>query len=332
MSEESENLRWPTIGDLLKADRTDPAGESLDDTGEVDTLQRLARGTPETEVAGKVIPAKPPNWPVIEEMAVELLGRSVDIRVLIVLAQAALRGGKLQVFANCLDVSAALVRDQWGAWYPRTLEGGNIDAEERENAIAAVADTAMLASLRAARPFSVPLLRACAIGDFLPDASARESSLHAIARALADAQARGEVEATHRELERSAQALVSLSEALRGRDLFGDFSRLAALLSGASAALSNSIGQASDSAAAPDAAAPELAESSVQEHAMHPAAENLSRESAKRTLQQLIDYFVRVEPSSPVPLYLRRAQSLIGLEFSDVVREMGDDVSKFSRS
>jgi type VI secretion system protein ImpA len=42
-------------------------------------------------------------------------------------------------------------------------------------------------------------------------------------------------------------------------------------------------------------------------------------------LDKLCDYFDRNEPSSPVPILLRRAKRLINKSFMDIVRDMASN-------
>jgi type VI secretion system protein ImpA len=41
-----------------------------------------------------------------------------------------------------------------------------------------------------------------------------------------------------------------------------------------------------------------------------------------RRLDEVCDYYARCEPSSPVPLLLRRAQRLVGKTFLDLLRDL----------
>jgi type VI secretion system protein ImpA len=47
-----------------------------------------------------------------------------------------------------------------------------------------------------------------------------------------------------------------------------------------------------------------------------------SREDVVRILEKACDYFQRNEPSSPVPMLLRRAQRLLSKDFLEIVRDL----------
>jgi type VI secretion system protein ImpA len=50
-----------------------------------------------------------------------------------------------------------------------------------------------------------------------------------------------------------------------------------------------------------------------------------NRDDVTRTLDRLCDYFRKHEPSSPVPLLLQRAKSLVAKDFLAILRELTPD-------
>src|SRR5262245_60392297 len=69
-------------------------------------LEVAARGIPEEkDAAGKLIrEAKGPSWPEVERLALELSGKSKDLRVAIYLARAKLALEGVSGFANVLEL------------------------------------------------------------------------------------------------------------------------------------------------------------------------------------------------------------------------------------
>jgi type VI secretion system protein ImpA len=51
-----------------------------------------------------------------------------------------------------------------------------------------------------------------------------------------------------------------------------------------------------------------------------------SPEDVVAAIDRICDYYARLEPSSPVPLLLRRAQRLVGKGFLDIVRDLSPEV------
>jgi type VI secretion system protein ImpA len=62
--------------------------------------------------------------------------------------------------------------------------------------------------------------------------------------------------------------------------------------------------------------------------APRPVGEIRSREDVVRVLERICDYYSRNEPSSPVPLLLRRAQRLATGSFMEIVRDLAPDAIK----
>jgi type VI secretion system protein ImpA len=50
-----------------------------------------------------------------------------------------------------------------------------------------------------------------------------------------------------------------------------------------------------------------------------------TREDAIRALERVCDFLERTEPTNPAPLFIRRAQRLMGMNFVDIVRELVPD-------
>jgi type VI secretion system protein ImpA len=50
-----------------------------------------------------------------------------------------------------------------------------------------------------------------------------------------------------------------------------------------------------------------------------------TRDDVVRTLDRVIDYYRRFEPTSPVPLLMRRAKRLARMEFMDIIRDLAPD-------
>ena len=62
------------------------------------------------------------------------------------------------------------------------------------------------------------------------------------------------------------------------------------------------------------------------------AGEIATREDVVRVLDKMCDWYARAEPSSPVPLLLRRAKKLVHMEFMDIIRDLASDgVSQVER-
>lgn len=321
MNTDNEKNISALLDRLLDQGSSGPVGESLYDSGEVDALVRRSLDTPETEVAGHIIPGRTADWPEIEKDALKLLAKSLDISLVVLLAEASLRTNRLLAFTDALRSIAYLVRDHWDRWFPYEDENGELDIAQRENALAELHTPRVLTALRAMRPFSAAPLRALRIADLLPNADDARPDNQVLQQALSKPGVRGEVERTRQALASCVEALHEITEALNAKSAPVDFSRLSKVLGEVASTLDGAIRKSQDELLEEDIAPPRLEKSTV--------ATTFTRESAKKVLLELIGYYNLVEPSSPVPLYLKRAHSLVGLSFEEAVKAMGDDVGKF---
>jgi type VI secretion system protein ImpA len=62
------------------------------------------------------------------------------------------------------------------------------------------------------------------------------------------------------------------------------------------------------------------------------AGEIRSREDAIRMMEKISDYFVSHEPSSPVPILLKRAQALVSRNFMEILQDLAPDGLKQFKS
>ena len=70
-----------------------PCGPDLEYDAAFLELNRAAAGKPAQEMGGQVIPAEEPDWGDVRSRCVQLLGRSKDLRVSVLLARALMRTG-----------------------------------------------------------------------------------------------------------------------------------------------------------------------------------------------------------------------------------------------
>lgn len=310
-----------------------PCGPNMEYDAAFGELERAAQGTPERVVGDKVVAeAEDPDWRRVFELAEELLGQTKDLRVAVYLVNAGLRTGGLPQLAHGFAVIRGFLTDYWDAVHPQLDKEENDDPTLRMNSLVALNDRAGVFGALS----RCPLIQSRALGRVtLRDVRIAAGELTAgpnepppleashIDAAFMD----GELE----ELEANAAAVRAALAELDQIDSFlddrvgsatsPDLSPIATELKaigrilseqlarrgiGTEAAAVDGDGQASG---APRAALGEIA----------------SREDVVRTIDRMCDYFQRHEPSSPVPLLLRRAQRLIAKDFMEVLRDLAPD-------
>lgn len=273
-------------------------------------------------------PREWPEWPLIRDRAAAGIGRSKDVRLLVILGTALLRTNGLPAFCTSLVVAAEWLERYWVDVYPR-VDG---DATMRRNALNGFADSmAVVEGLRRTPIISTRQLGVVTFKDL--DLSTRAVPLSNEERASHDKRVTALFAATADEVLRVVQHLTDAATAvqriertMREAPEGGDPPSLGSLqavltrtvqlmkpyLPVPAAAGAAAAGDAAEGAAGGDAA-------SVAAGAIGPIA---SREDAIRALDAVADFFRRTEPSSPVPLFVMRAKRLVAKDFLEVLADV----------
>lgn len=319
----------------------DPCGENLEYDAAFGELERAAQGKPEQQYGDTVIPAEEPDWSAVKKQAEALLGRSKDLRAAVYLARALVRTDGLAGLAEGLALVQGLLERYWEGLHPRLDPEDDNDPTLRVNCLASLRDPE--ATLRAVR--EAPLVASPALGRYsLRDVQAA-TGLLALAPGAAPPPDPGVVEAafrgcelgalqeTARVLERCIEGVTGIETLVTGRvgaAQAPDLGDLRELLRSGARVVDEALGKrgASGGAAAGAGSAAEGAPAgAAAQPVAAPAASGqiASREEVVRVLDRVCEYFARVEPSSPVPLLLRRAQRLVSKSFLEIVRDLAPD-------
>ncbi len=333
--------RWDVqrLLDPIAADR--PCGDNLDETGalvEVDAYQIFGQTTLEPEKAepGENQPAskrrdvrksdRPPNWPELREIALQLLGRTKDLRVLAHLGSATLRADGPVAFLDTVVVASKWLETYWADVYPRVDE----DALLRINALncfadpVAVIDGLRRAPLVASREHGRFSLRDCEIvaGHLTPGGDERAPEAAQVDAAFA-AQPIEDLRALRTSVEGAAAALRAVDEIVRREapsDPAPEFDPLLTQRAKIDRTLRDQL------ARRPDADPAELgAEAAAGAPEAGAIGAIRSREDTIRALDRVAEFFRKSEPSSPIPLFLERATRLVSKDFLEVLSDVAPD-------
>ena len=303
-----------------------PSGSLLEYDPAFVALFDAANGKPEQRMGSSVIPAEPPAWGEVEKAAVALLARTKDLRVAVLLVKARLQNAGAGGLFEGLAFVRALLERHWGAVHPQLdPEDGN-DPAIRVNALAELADAdtvvavfrnAELASARGVGRVRVRDLET----DGAPAAGANGHSNGGENAAPVDAVfAACDRVALARTAKAATAALADLRaiEAL-AREKLGDdrgpnLARLAAILQLVAAELSRRVQDGADVVPEDGASAAAPARGAIR-----------SRDDVLRALDGICAYYERFEPSSPIPLLLKRSKRLVAMSFVDIVRDLVPD-------
>jgi type VI secretion system protein ImpA len=326
-----------TVLETLLAPLSDqaPCGPDLEYDAEFMALERVAASRAERMVGDSVLAAEEPDWDKVRELALAVMQRSRDLRVAthLVVAWTRLRG--LDGCSDGLALVHGLLERQWGDVHPRLDAEDDDDPTARVNALLALADPLrLLGHLRTA-----PFVQSPRLGRFgLRDLRIAQGSLKVAAGDDAALPSLAEIEAccldcpleqlqaaasAGRQALAAAQAIDGLLGERLGtaspdlKPLLVDLAELDRFLqpqwlarSGTDAAL-QAAGHDSPGEAGTGTAAVAAASGRIE-----------TPEDVRRRLDEICDYYARAEPSSPVPMLLRRAQRLIGKDFLDLLRDL----------
>jgi type VI secretion system protein ImpA len=309
-----------------------PCGDDLEYDPAFGELERAAQGKPEQQMGDEVVPAEEADWRDVRDKAIELLGRSKDLRVALQLTTALAHTDGLPGFSDGLAVMSGLLDRYWGGFHPKLDPDDDLDPTMRVNILASLCDQgAVLGLVR-----TTPLVSSRALGRFglreieMADGKAdvpegvEAPSTAAIDGAFLDCDIedlQATADAVNRAVEHTDAIDSTLTEQV-GYSNTCDFSPLKAVLAAAQSVLNAQLARRGVGVVVEEgAAAVEGAPGAAQPL----AGEISSREDVIRVLDKACDYFERHEPSSPVPLLLKRAKRLISKSFLDIMRDLAPD-------
>jgi len=314
-----------------------PCGEDLAYDADFREMEQAAQGQPERQMGETVIEAVPPNWDTVREKAVALLERSKDLRSAVFLTQAGVRIDGLAGLNAGLELIAGLLEQYWPLVHPQLDPDYDNDPTRRVNVLnslavgetlrAALRDDVVLADARAGSITLRDIQLAegdspapAGDGDPPPDMAAIESAFAGCDLSKLTSSA----EEAQRSLEHLAAINAALAEVLdpvQAPDL-DPLEKQLKLIGGILQERVDRRAAEGDSGVAGEdgagAAAGGAAPGGV------PGRIN-SREEALRVLDLVSEYFERSEPSSPVPILLKRAQRLVSKDFMEILKDLAPD-------
>lgn len=310
-----------------------PSGPDLEYDADFMALERLVAPRGERVVGGND-DADAPDWDRATTAALSLLERSRDLRVAVTLATAWLHARGLPGWRDGLALVLALLDQLWDSVHPQLDAEDDDDPTARVNALMPLADPqGALAALRAA-----PFVQSARLGAFaLRDLRIASGNLKPVNGGDGAPASTAEIEACCLDcpeelLERNASAVhealaharaidALLTERLYTRapefkPLLSDLYELDRFLQAQwSARGGTAAAEGDDAEADGNTAAGTPATAGATGRIAGPA-------DVVKRIDEICDYYSRSEPSSPVPILLRRAQRLVGLGFEDLLRNL----------
>jgi len=308
-----------------------PSGLDREHDPECAVLEIAAQSKPEQQVGDQVIEAEDANYSDVMKLAPAILERSRDLRVAVYLAEAALNRDGFGSFAVVLEYVRRALEEYWSSVHPQLDEDDGDDPTERVNALLGlVKSDGVLRQLRFAplcdgKVMGKFNLRHLAVvrGEMGPPSDMDETPDEGMLAAAFKDTPEEKIDEIRNGLSAAIEhvdAIESLlDDKVPGRS--PDFSPLRSQLKTGLDALLAEVGG--------DIAPPADESPAAQEGGMAaPRADAAavgginSQSDVTRTIDLILDYYERNEPSSPVPLILARARRLVSADFMTIIKDI----------
>lgn len=318
-------------------------GEDLEYDSAFGKLERSATGKAEQQIGDTIVEAEEPDWQKVLKQSITLTSRTKDLRILIYLIRAALHVEGYTGLRDGLVLLQGLLEKYWEPIYPLLDEEDNSDPIMRINALSALYDDqAMLHPVRIAPLVNSRVMGrysmrdyAIAHGDITPMNDSEIVEMQSINAAFMDADVEG-LQTTASAIQESIDSLISIENFLTdrvGASNAVSLSDIGTLLKDARRILSEQLAQrgvgvdtGAEVTAETKEETGEMADTGSTPKTAPPISGAInSREDVIRALGKIQAYYERNEPSSPIPLLMKRAKSMVNMDFMEIIQNIAPD-------
>ena len=309
-----------------------PAGPDLEYDPEFLALERAAAPKAERAVGDAVKAAEEPDWEKVTELSEAILQRSKDLRPAVHLTTAWMRSSGMPGWCAGLALVRGLLEQFWDTVHPQLDAEDDNDPTMRVNAVVPLSDLqSVLGYFR-----TTPFVQSPRMGRFtLRDLRIANGTLKLTTPAEGPEPSLTEMEACCMDCseEELVQTTAAISESLehakaidalftdRVGTMGPDFKNLLSDIYELKKFLDPQLARRLPAEASSDEAGEGGAEGGAP-GAARASGPISGPQDVMRRLDEICDYYTRCEPSSPVPLLLRRAQRLVGMDFMDLLRDL----------
>ena len=316
-----------------------PSGDNIEYVPEFGELEREAQGKAEHQMGDEVVEAEPPDWRGVLKQSQELLARSKDLRLAVLLTRGGLNVHGPQGLADGVAVIRGLLDSQWDTVHPQLDEEDNDDPTFRVNSVMQLSDSGgMLHDL-----LLMPIVSSKAVGRFgLRDIRVANGELQPLNDAgqvpdsalinaafmdcdldelQADAAA---IDAAIEDLGKCEAVFAEKIGAANSPDIDGLVKEAKEIKKAyAEALLSRGIGVEMPEGGGDAGGAAVAARISGEVN---------SREDVTLLIGKICTFYERNEPSSPIPILLQRVKRLVSMDYLEIMTELTPDAVKQAKS
>jgi len=321
--------------DPISADS--PAGEDLEYDPLFGEMERAAEGKEEQQFGDTIIPAEEPDWRLVRDKAGKVLAQSKDLRAAMLLTKALVQLEGYPGLSDGLALIQGFITNYWESVHPQLDPDDDNDPTLRINTLINLCDPIQfLKSIN-----KIPLVSSNVLGTFslrdiqiaegvlVPTGDDEKKSLDHIDGAFRECSpedARTLLEQIRNAVACTAKIESELNQRV-GIDQSPSLQALSDLLLQAEREVVTRSGGnlAEEMMEENGTSAPEALSQNTESVTSGGAIR--SRDDVIQTLEKLCLYYEQNEPSSPVPLLLKRAKRLVKKDFFDIVQDLAPDGS-----
>jgi type VI secretion system protein ImpA len=307
-----------------------PSGESLEYSAEFREMESLALTKPESMVGGKDEAVSAPDWKGVHRLASQLREQSRDLRVQVYATIASLHNAGLPEFRDNLELLKIYLEDFWDTVHPQLdpeddndpmLRLSTLQMLNEHSYICSALERVKLVELQGMGHFGLREVE-IAQGKETPAEGEEVPDIHVISQAFAraDPEYLNNLRSALSDAVELLARMVSIWNEKAGANDSLSFDNAVKSLRKISAVL---VEFAPSSASGGGSVTSMVTEGASSTGAL-PGAIN-SRADVVRLLDRICEYYFVHEPSSPIPLLLRRAQRLVEKSFMEILQDMVPD-------
>jgi type VI secretion system protein ImpA len=328
-----------------------PAGPDVEYDPEYFELEKLAQGTPESQMGEEKIAAEEPKWKDVKEAALKLAERTRDLRVALILTLGLLKEDGVMGFRDGVAVIRGLTDRLWDHFYPKLDPDDNNDPTIRVNLLKNLNGDGSAADIY---KFKQRLKEAVLtdspqrIGRFsfrdiqiangdIPAPPAVEGEPAPPTKELVNAAfedtSSEHLQAVQTTVQEALDDIAALDAAV-GEKVGGgngpELSELVEVLEAIKGVMTEQlakrgIGEETGDAPAGEEGAGDGSGDGGGAVRRGISGEITSREDVIRMLEKINNYYEKYEPGSPVPIFMNRAKRLVTLSFADLIKDLAPD-------
>jgi len=324
---------------LAPVDAGNPVGADLSYDPSMMEIEQLAAGKPEQQVGDTIVAAEDPDWKDLRSRCTEAMSKTKDLRVAMYLLLASIKMDGLKGLRDGLALVRGMLEKYWDKVYPQLdPEDGN-DPLLRMNIISTLTDPVNFRRRVREAPLTMsPMLGKFGLKDIEiatgqapapDDPSIPKIEMKTIDAAFEDSSVDF--------LQENGAAIDASIEHVKAIDTFLtktvgagkaiNFKELEAVLKKVKTQTANYLAKRGIGSAEPggDGAAAGAGGGGGGTGAAPISGDIRTPADVIKLIDKICAYYERNEPSSPIPLLLKRAQRLVSKNFLEVIKELTPD-------